>query len=92
MAGLVFLVGAVLTIIGLVRRSKSKRQQYSIRRVPLPGYGPGQQPYYPGPLRDPHDATPIHYTITSSVAGYILASIVVGVLGLVAALPYDFRT
>ncbi|HJF14348.1 MAG TPA: hypothetical protein K8V32_06010 [Enteractinococcus helveticum] len=49
-AGLVFLVGAVLTIIGLVRRSKSKRQQYPpYGGSPYPGYGPGQQPYYPGP-------------------------------------------
>ena len=82
-AGLVFLVGAVLTIIGLVRRSKSKRP------IPhggsLPGYGPGQQP--------PSGATCVIHmmqrpstTITSSVAGYILASIVVGVLGLVAAI------
>lgn len=49
-AGLIFLVGAVLTIIGLVRRSKSKRQQYPpYGGNSYPGYGPGQQPYYPGP-------------------------------------------
>ena len=49
-AGLMFLVGAVLTIIGLVRRSKSKPQQYPpYGGNPYPGYGPGQQPYYPGP-------------------------------------------
>ena len=49
-AGLLFLVGAVLTIIGLVRRAKSKRQQYPpYGGGSYPGYGQGQQPYYPGP-------------------------------------------
>ncbi|GAA4115850.1 hypothetical protein [Enteractinococcus coprophilus] len=50
LAGLLFLVGAVLTIIGLVRRAKSKRQQSPpYGGGSYPGYGQGQQPYYPGP-------------------------------------------
>ncbi len=51
-AVLVFIVGLVLTIVGLVRRSRAKNQQYPPNfppygGSPYPGYGPGQSPQYP---------------------------------------------
>lgn len=47
---LIFLVGAVLTILGLVRRSRSKNQQYPpYGGSPYSGYDPGQPPHYPTP-------------------------------------------
>lgn len=49
-AGILFLAGAVLTIIGLVRRSRSKKQQYPpYGGSPYPGAGPAAPPQYPTP-------------------------------------------